>query len=84
MVRRSGTEPKCETGIFFRIDANLQHVRMDHAAAGDLRASGLSAPPMKATSISADGSVNGKKDGRKRTFRSSSFEEALQEIGDRP
>jgi len=31
----------------------------------------LRAPLMKATSISAEGSVNGKKDGRKRTCRSS-------------
>jgi hypothetical protein len=37
---------------------------------------------MKATSISADGSVNGKKDGRKRTCEVVGLEEALQEIGD--
>ena len=37
---------------------------------------------MKATSISAEGSVKGKNEGRKRTLRSSLLEEAAQEVGD--
>ena len=68
-----------EALVALRIDADCaQHVRMHLARARDLQPA-ASPKPM---SISAEGSVNGKNDGRKRTSQIVALEEAAQEIGE--
>ena len=60
-----------------------QHVRMDHAAAGDLQPFGLRiAPLMNATSISARGFGERKERRTKAHLQVVALEEATQEVCD--